>query len=87
MISYSCYHIYQGHISPPQPRANHDLVGSSQQFSKAVESLNAEMLWTMMYIYGHVDYPVVVVSELRIKSNESLGKIRIVLSFYSLSLM
>jgi hypothetical protein len=43
------------------------------QFSKAVEGLNAEMLWTMMYIYGNLDYPVVVVSDLRIKSNESLG--------------
>ena len=45
------------------------------QFSKAVEGLNAEMLWTMMYIYGNLDYPVVVVSDLRIKSNESLGQI------------
>ena len=45
------------------------------QFSKAVEGLNAEMLWTMMYIYGNLDYPVVVVSDLRIKSNESLGKL------------
>ena len=44
------------------------------QFSKAVEGLNAEMLWTMMYIYGNLDYPVVVVSDLRIKSNQSLGK-------------
>ena len=33
------------------------------------------MLWTMMYIYGNLDYPVVVVSDLRIKSNESLGQI------------
>ena len=46
------------------------------QFSKAVEGLNAEMLWTMMYIYGNLDYPVVVVSDLRIKSNLSLGKCR-----------
>ena len=38
-----------------------------------MEGLNAEMLWTMMYIYGNLDYPVVVVSDLRIKSNESLG--------------
>ena len=44
------------------------------QFSKAVEGLNAEMLWTMMYIYGNLDYPVVVISDLRIKSNESLGR-------------
>ncbi|XP_063695275.1 uncharacterized protein LOC134826715 [Bolinopsis microptera] len=75
VISYSCYHIYQGHISHRQSRANHNLVGSSQQFSKAVEGLNAEMLWTMMYIYGNLDYPVVVVSDLRIKSNESLAEI------------
>ena len=32
----------------------------------------------MMYIYGNLDYPVVVVSDLRIKSNESLG---LVISF------
>lgn len=45
------------------------------QFSKAVESLNIEMLWTMMYIYGSVDYPEIVVRDMRVKSNESLGKL------------
>ncbi|KAL5252424.1 hypothetical protein ACHWQZ_G015260 [Mnemiopsis leidyi] len=75
VVCYSCYHIYQGNTSHGQSRANHNLVGSSQQFSKAVEGLNAEMLWTMMYIYGNLDYPVVVVSDLRIKSNESLDLI------------
>ena len=55
-------------------------ITSHWQFSKAVESLNAEMLWTMMYIYGSLDYPAVVVSDLRIKSNQSLGETHIEMS-------
>ena len=39
-----------------------------------------------MYIYGTLDYPVVVVSDLRIKSNESLGKSQLKPQQFSLKL-
>ena len=31
VVCYSCYHIYQGNTSHGQSKANHNLVGSSQQ--------------------------------------------------------